>query len=121
MKKLITTTAAILLFASAASAADTKPAEQQGMMPKNMIGSDIMKTCQSHMKDGKMMDNMPKDMMKNCQEMMKNGGMMGGGMMKGGAGNMPVMDSKKPEAPKAADDATKASDAAEHEKHHPAN
>jgi hypothetical protein len=67
MKNLITLTAIALLAASSAYAADDKSDAKQG---------DMMKNCQGHMKDGKMMDSMPKDMMGKCQEMMKGGGMM---------------------------------------------
>ena len=59
------------------------------------------------MKDGKMMDSMPKDMMGQCQEMMKNGMMQGG-----------MKDMKPAEAPKS--DTTKAADDADHKAHHPA-
>lgn len=74
MKKLIVNTTAVLLIVSAAHAADQKSADQQG----GMMQGDMAKNCQSHMKDGKMMDSIPKDMMAKCQKMMKDGGMMGG-------------------------------------------
>src|SRR4030067_971268 len=72
MKKLIITAAAtVLLFASAANAADQKVADPHGGM---MQGGDMMKNCHMHMKDGKMLDTMPKDMMAQCQKMMKDMG-----------------------------------------------
>ena len=74
-----------------------------------MMQGDMMKNCQSHMKDGKMMDSTPKDMMAQCQEMMKNGGMM----QQNGMKDMKASDAEKSDAPKAADDA-------DHAKHHPA-
>jgi hypothetical protein len=99
MKKLIATTMIALTLTSAAYAADEKAADKQ---------TGMMKQCQSHMKDGKMMDSMPKDMMGKCQEIMKDSGMMKGGMM----GDMKKSDETKTDAPKSADDA-------DHEKHHP--
>lgn len=104
MKKFITTAAVVSLLATAAQAADQKSTD-----PKTgMMQGDMMNNCQSHMKDGKMMDNMPKDMMGQCQEMMKDGGMMQGGMK----------DMKPTDATKS--DTTKAADDADHAKHHPA-
>jgi len=94
MKKLITTTAAALLLATTAYAANQKPADSN----MGMMDGDMMKQCQSHMKDGKMMDNMPKDMMEKCHGMMKN---------------MKPSDAVKSDTSKAAGDA-------EHDKHHPA-
>ena len=87
MKKIIITVSATLLITSIAYAAD-----QQG----GMMRDDMMKTCQSHMQDGKMMDSMPKDMMDQCSQMMKNGGMMKGGMMEhGSATDAPPSDASK--------------------------
>lgn len=101
--KNIATIAVIVLFATSAYATDEKSGSLQG----GMMQSDMMKNCQHHMKDGKMMDSMPKDMMAQCQEMMKDGMMDGKGRdgMKSNAAN--------PEAPKA-------DDSADHAKHHPA-
>ena len=102
MKKLIAIAVLTLLFTPAAFAADT-----QG----NMMQDDMIKNCQSHMKDGKMMDDMPKDMMMQCQKMMKNGDMMGDKMMpQNGTNTMQMPD---------ADVAPKPSDSVDHQSHHP--
>ena len=78
MKNVIALTALLL-------AATTYAAEPNAAAPQNSMGQgDMMKNCQAHMKDGKMMDSMPKDMMENCQKMMQNGGMMNGMMQSGG-------------------------------------
>ena len=70
MKNVIALTALLL-------AATTYAAEPNAAAPQNSMGQgDMMKNCQAHMKDGKMMDSMPKDMMENCQKMMKDSGMM---------------------------------------------
>lgn len=109
MKKFITFTALALTVASTAYAADDKSTDK----PAGMMQGGMMKNCQMHMKDGKMMDSMPKDMMGQCQEMMKNSEMMKGGMMQGGMKDMKSADAAKTETPKAADDA-------DHKAHHPA-
>ncbi|MBI2798685.1 MAG: hypothetical protein HYX63_00110 [Gammaproteobacteria bacterium] len=90
MKKLIITTALTLLFVSAAYAADDKATDQQSGMVGggDLKQGDMMKKCQSHMKDGKMMANMPKATMAKCQTMMKDG-MMHEGMMRGDKSDMP--------------------------------
>ncbi len=36
---------------------------------------DMMKNCNAHMKDGKMMDAMPMEMREQCQDMMKSSDM----------------------------------------------
>lgn len=105
MNKFVAVTALTLTLASAAYAADDNSADQEA----GMMQGDMMKNCQSHMKDGKMMGSMPKDMMAQCQEMMKNGGMM----QQNGMKDMKASDAEKSEAPNAADDA-------DHAKHHPA-
>jgi hypothetical protein len=107
MKKLITTTILALTITSAAYAAEDT-ATKDTMKGSGMMQGDMMKNCQSHMKDGKMMDSMPKDMMAKCQDMMKDGGMMKGGM---------IGDMKKPDA--TATDTSKPADDADDEKHHP--
>lgn len=103
MKKLIATVVLSMSFAPIAFAADP-----QG----NMMQDDMMKNCQSHMKDGKMMDDMPKDMMMQCQKMMNGNGMMNGGMMMQ-QGNM-----KNMQAPQT-DTAPTPAGSADHAKHHP--
>lgn len=74
MKTLIATIALALLLTAC-----TQPTASSG----GMISADMMQNCQSNMKDGKMMDSMPKDMMAQCQQMMKNcqGMMAKNGMM----------------------------------------
>lgn len=95
--RLMTAAATALLIATTACAADQKPVTpSMGMMQGGM-----MMKCQSHMKNGKMMDSMPKDMMAECQKMMKNG-----------MSTMSSVDGTPSAAP-AADDA-------DHTKHHPA-
>jgi hypothetical protein len=66
MKKFITFTMITMLAGSSAYAADDKSSSMQN----GMMQGDMMKNCQSHMKDGKMMGNMSKDMMDQCQKMM---------------------------------------------------
>ena len=109
MKNFITIATIALTVASAAYAADDKPTDKQA----GMMQGDMMKNCQMHMQDNKMMDSMPKEMMAQCQEMMKDGGMMKGGMMHGGMKGMEHEGAAKPETPKDADDT-------DHGKHHPA-
>lgn len=98
MKKLITATALALTVTSIAYAADDKSTDKQA----GMMQGDMMENCQHHMKDGKMMDSMPKDMVDQCQEMMNDG-----------------MKDKKP-ADAAKVETPKTDDGADHKAHHPA-
>ncbi|MGB9152781.1 MAG: hypothetical protein WCD70_06810 [Alphaproteobacteria bacterium] len=62
MKKLALTTVLLLLAVSAVYADDDSATKQDAML----------KHCRSMMKDGKMMDGMPKQMTDKCQALMKN-------------------------------------------------
>ncbi len=64
MKKLILSAALLLLTTSSAYAAGDTAAKQDDAMKKH---------CVSMMKDGKMMDGMPKQMTDKCEAMMKDG------------------------------------------------
>jgi hypothetical protein len=94
MKSYITVAVLVMVAASSAYALGDKSDEKIGRMKMN---DDMVKNCQMHMKDGKMMDTMPKDMMSGCQDMMKDGGMMQGGMQ-GNMKDMKPMESMKQKA-----------------------
>jgi hypothetical protein len=90
MKKLILSAALLLLAVPNAFAAGDAEATKDN--------SGMMKHCQSMMKDGKMMEGMPKQMTDKCNVMMKDNGMKG---MKMDA--MPA-DTGKPDTPNMKDD-----------------
>lgn len=100
MKQLIVST--LLVFASTAYAAEPAPAAQGNGM------ADMMKSCQQHMKDGKMMESMPKNMMENCQAMMTEGMAMNGKEQSETAKEAPAPEAGKKE------------DKEDHSQHHPA-
>jgi hypothetical protein len=104
MKKLIAVTALALTVASAAYSTDDKSADKE---------SSMMKDCQSHMTDGKMMGNMPKDLKTQCEAMMKSGEMMQRDGMKDMKASDEAVGCCKSDTPKAADEA-------DHAAHHPA-
>lgn len=80
MKKLIITTAAIMLFASSSAYAVDEGPDQKN----NMMQSSMMKNCPM-MKNGEMKTGMPKGMMahcqKTCRDMMSRDKVMQNGMM----------------------------------------
>lgn len=82
MKKLILSAAFLLLATPHAFAAGDTEASKDN--------SAMMKHCQSMMKDGKMMDGMPKQMTDKCKELMKNDNMQGMKM-----DNMQLIDKTK--------------------------